>query len=322
MTIKIGNLPVGDGQPVFVVAEIGINHNGRLDLAKKLIDVAKEAGCQAVKFQKRTVPVVYSKEELAKPREVPADIIINTIKKGVLDTSAVARLTQSNLLETTNGDLKWALELTHAEYQEIDKYCREKNILWFASPWDEASVDFLEQFDPPVYKVASPSLTDGDLLRHIRSTGRPVILSTGMSTPEEIDRAVEILGKDNLIILHCVSTYPAELEHLNLNAVATLKKRYQPVPIGYSGHEKGVYTSLCAVVLGACLVERHITRDRAMWGTDQAASLEPKGIRELVAKIRHYETARGDGMKRVLEQEIPIIKKLRRKGAKIPPQFI
>ena len=315
-TLKIGNTLVGDDQPGFVVAELGINHNGKIELAKKLIDAAAEVGCSAVKFQKRTIPVVYSAEELAKPREVPADIVVAAINRGVLISDAVARLTASNLQETTNGDLKWALEFTAAEYGEIDRYCKEKRILWFASPWDEESVDFLESFGPPAYKIASASLTDDDLLRHIRSKGRPVILSTGMSTLEEIDHAVDILGTDRVIILHCVSTYPADLEHLNLSVIPKLRERYG-VPIGYSGHERGIYTSLAAVAHGACMVERHFTLDRAMWGSDQAASVEPKGMRLLVSEIRNYERARGDGVKKVLEAEMPILKKLRRKGAKL-----
>lgn len=316
MDVKIGKFEVGDGHPVFITAEIGINHNGNMALAKRLIDVAKEAGCQAVKFQKRTVPIVYSQEELSRGRETPPDIAVLAMRKGVLGQDAVARLVSSNFENTTNGDLKWALELTKDEYNEIDGYCKEKGILWFASPWDEESVDFLEQFDPPAYKIASASLTDDGLLRYIRAKNRPVILSTGMSTSEEVDHAVEILGKDNLVLLHCVSTYPAELEELNLSAIKTLKDRYQ-IPVGYSGHEKGVYSTIPAVALGACMVERHITLDRTMWGSDQAASIEPKGLNILVRAIRNYEKSRGDGVKRVMPTEVSVMKKLRRKGIKL-----
>jgi N-acetylneuraminate synthase len=289
-TMKIANRLVGDDQPCYIVAEIGINHNGDLDLAKKLISVAVAAGCDAVKFQKRTIDVVYTPEELAKPRENP--------------------------FGETNGDLKRALEFSLEEYREIDAFCKSIKMTWFASPWDEDSVDFLEQFHVPVYKIASASLTDDDLLRYIRKADKPVILSTGMSTVEEIDHAVEVLGKRDLLLLHATSTYPASYNELNLRAIPSLAARYG-VPVGYSGHETGIPTSVCAVALGACCVERHITMDRAMWGSDQAASLEPNGISRLVRDIRLWEQAKGDGVKRVFEREIPIIKKLRRVGAAV-----
>jgi len=285
--VKIANRLVGPGQPCFIVAEIGINHNGSVEIAKKLIDLAVESGCDAVKFQKRTVEVVYTPEELAKPRENP--------------------------FGPTNGDLKRGLEFGKEQYDEIDRYCREKGILWFASPWDEGSVDFLEQYDLPCYKIASASLTDNGLLRHIRSKGRPVILSTGMSTMEQIRHAVEFLGEKDLIILHCVSTYPSETEEINLSVISTLSNEFPNIPIGYSGHEIGVAMSLAAAVMGACVVERHITLEQAMWGSDQSASLAPKGIRMLARDIRRFEVAKGDGIKRVVETEIPIMKKLRRK---------
>jgi N-acetylneuraminate synthase len=283
--VKIGDRLVGPGCPAYIVAEIGINHNGDVSLAKKLIDAAFEAGCDAVKFQKRTVEVVYSPEELARPRESP--------------------------FGATNGDLKRGLEFGTSEYGEIDAYCRERSIPWFASCWDEASADFVARFDPPCYKIASASLTDDNLLRHHRTLGKPIILSTGMSSPEQIDHAVEVLGKENLVILHCTSTYPARLEELNLKVIPALVERYD-VPVGYSGHEVGLYTSLAAVVLGACFLERHITLDRAMWGSDQAASVEPQGFNILIKHIRAVEIAQGDGAKRVYDSEIPIMKKLRR----------
>lgn len=289
-TLKIGNRLVGDDQPCFVIAEIGINHNGSTDLAKKLISVAVAAGCDAVKFQKRTVEAVYSAEELAKPRENP--------------------------FGPTNGDLKRGLEFGREAYAEIDAFCKSIKMTWFASPWDEASVDFLEHFDNPVYKIASASLTDDQLLRHIRKTGKPVILSTGMSTLEEIDHAVKVLGKNDLLLMHTTSTYPSSYEELNLRAIPALATRYG-VPIGYSGHETGIPTSVCAVAIGACAVERHITMDRAGWGSDQAASLEPNGISRLVRDIRLWELAKGDGVKRVFPSEVPIIKKLRRVGAAV-----
>jgi N-acetylneuraminate synthase len=289
-TIRIGNRLVGDEQPCFIVAEIGINHNGDIDLAKRLISIALAAGCDAVKFQKRTIEVVYTPEELAKPRESP--------------------------FGPTNGDLKYGLEFEQEEYEEIDAFCKSIRMPWFASPWDEGSVDFLERFNIPVYKIASASLTDDRLLRHIRAIGKPIILSTGMSTYAEIDHAVEVLGKENLILMHATSTYPAMYNELNLRAIPTMLARYG-VPIGYSGHETGIPTSVCATVLGACCVERHITTDRSLWGSDQAASLEPNGITRLVRDVRLWEQAKGDGVKRVYEREVPIIKKLRRVGAMV-----
>ncbi len=285
--VKIGNRWVGDGEPCFVVAEIGINHNGSLDIARKLISAAVLADCDAVKFQKRTIEVVYTPEELSQPRESP--------------------------FGTTNGDLKRGLEFGYQEYRGIDEYCRSHNILWYASCWDEASVDFIEQFNPPCYKIASPCLTQDNLLRHHRRYGRPIILSTGMSILEEIDHAVEVLGTKDLVLMHCNSTYPAKLEELNLKAIQSLKERYG-VPVGYSGHEVGLATSVAASVLGACLIERHITLDRAMWGSDQAASVEPQGFTRLVRDIHTTETAMGDGVKRVYESELPVRGRLRRYG--------
>jgi len=286
--IRLGSRVIGPGKPCYVIAEIGINHNGDIDLAKKLINVASGAGCDAVKFQKRTIDVVYSAEELAKPRESP--------------------------FGNTNGDLKRGLEFEREEYQEIDRYCGEVKIDWFASCWDEASVDFIAQFKVPCFKVASASLTDDNLLRHTRKVGKPILLSTGMSTLTEVDHAVEVLGKQDLILLHACSTYPAYYEELNLHVIDVLRERYG-VPVGYSGHETGLPSSIAAAVLGSCVIERHITLDRSMWGSDHAASLEPNGITRLIRDIRLIEKSMGDGVKRVLEREQPIIKKLRRVGA-------
>ena len=286
-TIQIGNRLVGKGHPCFIVADIGINHNGDVEIARKLISAAVLAGCDAVKFQKRTIEVVYTPEELAKPRESP--------------------------FGRTNGDLKRGLEFSYEKYKAIDEYCRLLNIVWYASCWDEASVDFIEQFDPPCHKIASACLTDDNLLRHHHRYGRQIILSTGMSTLEQIDHAVEVLGREDLILMHCNSTYPAKPEELNLQAIHTLKKRYN-VPVGYSGHEVGLSTTLAASVLGACIIERHITLDRAMWGSDQAASVEPHGFARLVRDIHVIETAMGDGVKKIYESELPVMKKLRRTG--------
>ena len=285
--VKIAGRRLGGGESCYVVAEIGINHNGDVALARELIRAAAKAGCEAVKFQKRTVEVVYTPEELANPRE--------------------------SVFGSTNGDLKRGLELDLDEYRIIDACCREQGIAWFASCWDEASVDFIEQFDPPCYKIASASLTDDDLLRHHRRYGRPIILSTGMSTLEEIDHAVEVLGREDLLLLHCTSTYPARVEELNLRTMRTLGDRYG-VAVGYSGHEVGLATTVAAATLGAVMVERHITLDRAMWGSDQAASVEPQGFHRMVRDIRTVEKALGDGVKRVYESEVPVRAKLRRVG--------
>jgi N-acetylneuraminate synthase len=287
-TVSIGKKKLGADQPCYVIAEIGINHNGDIDLAKRLISVAVAAGCDAVKFQKRTIDVVYTAAELATPRPNP--------------------------FGDTNGDLKYGLEFGEEDYAEISSFCKQLKIDWFVSPWDEASVDFIEIFKPPVYKIASASLTDDKLLRHVRATGKPVIASTGMSTYAEIDHAVDVLGKENLILMHTTSTYPAKYEQLNLRAIPNMIERYG-IPVGYSGHETGIPTSVAAAVLGACCVERHITMDRAMWGSDQAASLEPNGISRLVRDIRLVEQSMGDGIKKVYDEEVPVMKKLRRVGA-------
>ncbi len=289
-TVKIGNKLVGDAQPCYVIAEIGINHNGDVDLAKRLISVAVAAGCDAVKFQKRTVDVVYTAKELATPRPNP--------------------------FGDTNGDLKYGLEFEHEDYAEIAQFCKSVKIPWFVSPWDENAVDFMEDFDTPVYKIASASLTDDNLLRHVRKTGKPVVASTGMSTYDEIDHAVDVLGKENLVLMHTTSTYPAKYEQLNLRAIPAMRERYG-IPVGYSGHETGIPTSVAAAVLGACMIERHITMDRAMWGSDQSASLEPNGISRLVRDIRLCEQSMGDGIKRVYDEEVPVMKKLRRVGAAV-----
>ena len=288
--VTVGNKQLGPGYPCYVIAEIGINHNGDIDLAKRLISVAVAAGCNAVKFQKRTVEIVYTAAELATPRPNP--------------------------FGDTNGDLKHGLEFDYEDYAEIASFCRQLKIPWLVSPWDELSVDFMEEFDTPVYKIASASLTDDNLLRHVRKTGKPIIASTGMSTYAEIDHAVDVLGKENLILMHTTSTYPAKYEQLNLRAIPNMIERYG-IPVGYSGHETGIPTTVAAAVLGACCVERHITMDRAMWGSDQSASLEPNGISRLVRDIRLCEQAMGDGIKRVYEEEIPVMKKLRRVGAAV-----
>jgi N-acetylneuraminate synthase len=284
--IKIGDRLIGDGHPTFVIGEIGINHNGDLDVAKQLIDVAKWSGADAVKFQKRTPELCVPEDQKDKMRETPWGYI--------------------SYLE-----YRYKVEFSKEDYQEIDRYCKEKGVMWFASPWDEESVNFLEDYEPVCYKIASPSLTDEVLLKRLKETRRPLILSTGMSTIKEIRKTVDFLGLDNLLIAHTTSAYPCEPDELNLNMIQTLRKEF-PVPIGYSGHEVGLIPSVIAVSLGACLIERHITLDRALWGSDQAASVEPGGLRRLVKYIRVAEESLGDGEKRVYESEKSSLKKLRR----------
>lgn len=284
--IRIGDRPVGDGHPTYVVAEAGINHNGSLDDARALIDAAAHAGADAVKFQKRTPELCVPPEQRELKRETPWGYI-------------------------TYLEYRYKVEFDEAAYRAIDRHCRARGITWFASVWDEPSVDFLEAFDPPCYKIPSASLTDRALLEHVRRTGRPLILSTGMSTLEEIQQAVELLGTQNLVITHATSTYPCEPQELNLRMIDTLRSLF-PCPIGYSGHEVGLVASAVAVAMGACMVERHITLDRALWGSDQAASVEPGGFERLVKYIRVTEQALGDGVKRVYDSELPSLRKLRR----------
>lgn len=284
-SVKIGNKTVGDDFTCFIIAEIGINHNGSVNLAKRMIDEAVFAGCDAVKFQKRTVTKVYTPEEL--------DVY------------------RPNYYGETNRDLKLGLELSFEDYCEIDRYCKERNIMWFASCWDTDSVDFIEQFDVPCHKVASAMLTDDEFLLKLKSLGKPVLLSTGMSTMEEIRHAVKLLGEENLILYHCTSTYPTEHNEINLKVIEELRREFN-CPVGYSGHEKGVLPSVLSVQLGANSVERHITIDRTLWGSDQAASLEPEGLRRMVRDIREVKTILGNGKKVVYDSEIPVKKKLRK----------
>jgi len=284
--MKLGDRWVGKDRPTYIVSEIGINHNGDLEIAKQLIDAAVKAGVDAVKFQKRTPELCVPEDQKQKKRETPWGYI-------------------------TYLDYRYRVEFGQEAYQEIHRYCRERGIDWFASVWDGPSVDFLEDFEPLCYKIPSASLTDHKLLRHVRATGRPVILSTGMSTMEQIRESVDVLGIDDLLITHATSTYPCEPEELNLSMILTLQKEFD-CPIGYSGHEVGLIPSVAAVALGACLVERHITLDRAMWGSDQAASVEPGGFERLVKYIRVTEQSMGDGIKHVYESEFPSLQKLRR----------
>ncbi len=284
--IKIGERMVGDGHPTYIVGEIGINHNGSLENAKKLIQVAHMHGMDAVKLQKRTPELCVPPEQRDVMRETPWGYI-------------------------SYLDYRYEVEFEEEEYREIDRYCKELGITWFASVWDTVSVDFLEAFNPVCYKIPSALLTDHVLLKKLRSTGRALILSTGMSTMEQIHAAVGVLGLDNLLITHATSTYPCDPNELNLKMIPTLRQVF-PCPIGYSGHEVGLVPSAVAVALGACLVERHITLDRAMWGSDQAASVEPQGVERLVKYIRVTEQSLGDGVKTVYDSEKASMKRLRR----------
>ena len=285
-TIQIGDRIIGNDQPTYIIAEIGINHNGSLEIAKKLIDSAASSGCDAVKFQKRTPHLC-----------VPAQ------QQGVMKRTPWGTMTYLEYRDR--------VEFNEDEYREIDRYCKEKDIMWFASCWDEPSVDFLEQFSPVCHKVCSAALTNDNLLRRLNSTGRPIILSTGMSTMKEIRHAVSMLDQDRLLIAHCTSSYACQPEELNLNMIKTLWREFN-CPIGYSGHELGLVTTCAAVAIGASFVERHITLDRSMWGNDQKASLEPEDLQTLIQGIREIEGALGDGIKKVYRSEAPALEKLRK----------
>ncbi len=282
----IDSRDIGSDEPCYIVAEIGINHNGKLELARDLIDVAVAAGCDAVKFQKRTPEICVPEDQKEKRRETPWGNIPYI-------------------------EYKRRIEFGEEEYRSIDQYCEEREITWFASAWDLPSLEFLTEFDVPCHKIASPMLTNDRLLDQMRETGTPIILSTGMSTREEIDRAVNRLGTKNLLICHSTSAYPCKPEELNLRMIETLDDAF-PCPVGYSGHEVGLQTTYAAVTLGACLVERHITLDRAMWGSDQAASVEPQGLMRLTRDIRVIEKALGDGEKKVYDSEMDSRNRLRK----------
>ncbi|MBT8229174.1 MAG: N-acetylneuraminate synthase family protein [Bacteroidia bacterium] len=285
--VEFRNIIIGDNKPCFIIAEIGINHNGDLTIAKKLIEEAYSAGCNAVKFQKR-VP------ELCVPQ----------------DQWDIERDTPWGRMKYI--DYRHKVELDYDAFSQIHEYCKELGIIWFASCWDESSVDFIESFNPPLYKASSASLTDLSLLKKMKSTGKPLIISTGMSTMEEIDEAVAFLGMDNLLIAHSTSSYPCPIEELNLKMIPVLRNRFPEIPIGYSGHETGLSTTSAAVILGASFIERHFTLDRAMWGSDQSASVEPVGMQRLVRDIRANEKAIGDGIKKIYPGEINALNKLRR----------
>jgi N-acetylneuraminate synthase len=285
--LQIGDRFVGDGHPAYVIAEIGINHNGDLNIAKRMIDAAVHAGADAVKFQKRTPNIATPPDQQHQMRETPWGYI-------------------------TYLEYRYKVEFNEEQYGEVDSYCQQRGIPWMVSVWDEPSVEFMEQFNTPAYKIPSASLTDFNLIRKARATGKPVILSSGMSTMDQIKMGVAIAGEENLLLMHCTSTYPCEPEELNLRVVETLRREFPNVPIGYSGHEVGLVPSAVAVAFGACMVERHLTLDRAMWGSDQAASVEPGGFERLVKYIRVTEASLGDGVKKVYQSEKSSMQKLRR----------
>lgn len=284
--VKIGSRMIGDGHPTYVTSEIGINHNGDLDIAKRMIFEAHRTGVDSVKFQKRTPEICVPRDQWEIMRETPWGYI-------------------------SYIEYRRKMEFGLVEYAEIDRYCKELGIDWFASVWDEPSVDFMEQFDPIAYKIPSAALTDTGLLKKLRAGGRPLILSTGMSSMDQIKEAVALLDTQKLVITHATSTYPCDPDELNLKVIQVLRDTF-PCPIGYSGHEVGLIPSVVAVALGACVVERHITLDRAMWGSDQAASVEPTGFERLVKYIRVTEASLGDGVKKVYDSEQSSLKKLRR----------
>ncbi len=281
---------IGKGQPAYIIAEIGINHNGSMEIAKKLIDEAVAAKVDAVKFQKRTPEICVPKDQWEVMRDTPWG-------------------------RMSYIDYKRKTEFGIAEYAAIDQYCKKLGIDWFVSPWDVASVDFMEQFDTVIYKLASASLTDFDLIQRILDTGKPLMLSTGMSTLKEIEATVSYIREFDdqyqFCIAHSTSAYPCPPQELNLRMIQTLEVKYSGVAIGYSGHETGLATTVAAVAMGATFVERHFTLDRAMWGSDHAASVEPQGFQRLVRDIRDIESSTGDGIKRVYESEIAPMKRLR-----------
>lgn len=287
-TIMIGDKEVGPGHPTFICGEIGLNHNGDLEIAKKLIDTAIFAGCDAVKFQKRTPKICTPKDQWDVMRDTPWG-------------------------RMKYIDYRFEVEFEQDEYEQIDAYCADRDIMWLASCWDEPSVDFIAAFNPPAFKFASASLTDDDLLTKTADQGTSLVLSTGMSTMDQIDHAMSILPDDRTLIAHATSTYPCPPDELNLNMIRTLDERFD-APVGYSGHEPGLQSSLAAVTLGASFLERHITLDRTMWGSDQAASIEPMGLYRLVRDIRVIEEALGDGVKKVYDSELGPMAKLRRVG--------
>lgn len=348
MQVKIGRQMVGLGAPCFVIAEIGINHNGSIKLALDLIREAAAAGANAVKFQKRDVAIVYSDKERMMPRAFDRSFIANAMERSTIEGvrrpvfpeqgqhERLEAFLRGEHEETTNGDLKYALEFGPKEWDMIRMACEEEGVAWGVSSWDGLSVFEIDGFQPDFHKVASACLPHADLLKRMRRCGRPVILSTGGSTLEQVHKAVDILGRNDLVVLQCVATYPSEDKEANVAAINTLRDEFHNVPIGYSGHEADWLATKLAVSLGACVVERHITLDRSLPGSDQKASITPAEFKEMVADIRAIETKRGtqlylaaskwasademdrvgtltgSGEKRVQEREAATMAKLRR----------
>lgn len=284
--LTVGSTEIGKNRPVYIIAEIGINHNGDIAIAKQLMDVAAESGCNAVKFQKRTPAICVPEDQKSQMRDTPWGTM-------------------------TYLEYKERTEFGQSEYEQIDAYAKKLNIHWFASPWDLPSVDFLLGFNPVCIKVASASLTDTALLSKIAATRVPLILSTGMSTMDEIESAVALISNTQFGLAHATSTYPCQPTELNLRMIQTLDSKFK-VPVGYSGHETGLATTVAAVAMGATFIERHITLDRSMWGTDHSASVEPTGLDRLVRDIRNTEAALGNGVKCVFDSELPVKARLRR----------
>lgn len=317
--IHIGSREIGAGQRPYIIAEIGINHNGDIAIAKKLVDVAVNAGADAVKLQTRTVEIVYSQAELEKPRPVPRTILENAIRRGVLSDDAVKRLRDSNFEHSTNGDLKHALELTDDELIEFDCYCRLQHITWLTSCWDVVSLGRIDRmFDLPAHKIASACNEDDDLLRRVRATGKSIIMSTGMTDLTGVRRAVEVVGREQLILLHCTSVYPKGTESgdeilrlVNLRGMDTLREEFD-VPVGFSSHDSGIMPSYAAAARGAVVIEKHITLERSMWGSDQGSSIEPLALTSLCRMVHELHIALGDGQIVVYPDEEEVAQKLRR----------
>ncbi|OHA59857.1 MAG: hypothetical protein A2607_01180 [Candidatus Vogelbacteria bacterium RIFOXYD1_FULL_42_15] len=317
--VTINGRRVGQGYPVFFIAEIGINHNGSLPMALEMVEKAVSIGVEAVKFQKRDIATVFSPAELDKERDFDRSIIDNARERTMVEGKPRFVLPEKNWQRldargpTTNGDLKYALEFTEKDYDLINRQCLKLGVSWSASAWDGLSAHFINGFEDVAWlKVASACLTNRDLLLRVKAKGKPIFMSTGGSTLEQVGRAVEVLGPDNLVLLHCVSEYPPRDEDSNLMVMETLKRIYPQVPIGYSSHSRDIFPPLVATMLGACAVEVHLTLDRNLPGSDHQASLEPSELAELVRQVRRFETLRGDGVKRVLPGECATMAKLRR----------
>lgn len=319
--IQIGKRMVGPGCPTYIIAEIGINHNGSLELAKEMIRQAATAGADAVKFQTRTIEIVYSPEELKKPRPVPRDILENALKRAALPAEAVMRLKHSDFTDTRNGDLKYALEFSLAELSDLVEYSQNLGVDWLTSCWDTSSLQRIESnfnSNSPAIKIASACNEDDELLRQARKTGKPVILSTGMTDLAGVEKAVLTLGDKNLVLLHCTSVYPKNigalsdlLKLVNLQGLKTLRDHFE-VPIGYSNHYSGIMPTYAAVAMGASVIETHVTMERGMWGSDQASSIEFSSFVRLCQLVRELSVAMGNGEIIVYPDELEVANKLRR----------